>query len=275
MPFIDIGESPSLPGAKSVTIHYRETGTGLPLLFLHGGWGYEPYPFDNQIDAFGNRFRILIPDRSGYGRSAKMTQDLPIDFHQRAAVEMTKFLDALEIKHAILWGHSDGAVIAAMMGLSAPERFIGLILEAFHFYPVKKESRTFFASAASDPDRLAKQLNEKLKPEYGEEYWRTIVRSNASVWVRLNDESKHPHDDLYHGRLAKLSVPTIFVHGKGDPRTEPGEIDAVRAVLPHVPFHVIEGARHSPHSESGAYGTTNHLAERFFNEIAKADIHNN
>jgi 3-oxoadipate enol-lactonase len=268
MPFIDIGESPSLPGTNPVTIHYRETGNGLPLLFLHGGWGYEPYPFDNQIDAFGNRFRVLIPDRSGYGRSAKMTEDVPLDFHQRAAVEMMKFLDALKVKHAVLWGHSDGAVIAAMMGLSAPERFRGLILEAFHLYRMKKESRTFFASASSNPDRLAKQLCDKLKPDYGEEYWRRIVRSNASVWLRMADENKNPEEDLYQGRLAKLLVPTVFLHGKGDPRTEPGEIAAIRAVLPHVPFHVIDGARHSPHSESGSYCTTNHLAELFLYDIS-------
>jgi pimeloyl-ACP methyl ester carboxylesterase len=271
MPFIDIGESPSLPGIKPVTLHYRETGNGPALLFLHGGWGYEPYPFDNQIDAFGDRFRILIPDRSGYGRSAKMT-DLPIDFHQRAVVEMMNFLNALEIKRAVLWGHSDGAVIAAMMGLSAPERFMGLILEAFHFYPKKKESRAFFAAASSDPDRLAKQLCEKVKPDYGEDYWRRIVRSNANVWLRLNDENQNPHDDLYQGRLAKLLVPTVFLHGKGDPRTEPGEIAAVRTVLPHVPFHVIDEARHSPHSESGAYARANQLADAFLHDISKEKL---
>src|SRR5690349_15740273 len=263
MPFIDIGESPSLPGTNPVTLHYRETGNGLPLVFLHSGWGYEPYPFDNQIEAFGDRFRILIPDRSGYGRSAKMPPELPLDFHQRAAVEMMKFLDALEIKHAVLWGHSDGAVIAAMMGLSAPERFMGLILEAFHFYRVKKESRAFFATASSDPGRLARQLSEKLKPDYGEEYWRNIIRSHSTVWLRLSDEAKNPHDDFYQGRLAQLSVATIFLHGKGDPRTEAGEIAAIREVLPEVPFHAINEARHSPHSEIESYRATNHLAELF------------
>ena len=102
--------------------YIRDAGAGAPLIFLHGGWGYEVYPFDRQIDALDRQYRILIPDRSGYGRSPRITS-LPPDFHRRAAAETTQVLDALEIDHAVLWGHSDGAVIAALMGLAAPSRF--------------------------------------------------------------------------------------------------------------------------------------------------------
>jgi haloalkane dehalogenase len=98
--------------AGPVRIYYREAGAGIPLVFLHGGWGYEVYPFDRAIEALRGRFRILIPDRSGYGRSTPLTK-LPADFHRRAAIEMARFLDALKIERAVLWGHSDGAVIAS------------------------------------------------------------------------------------------------------------------------------------------------------------------
>src|SRR5262249_4390615 len=54
-------------------IYCRDTGAGSPLLFLHGGWGYEVYPFDRQIEALGGKYRILIPDRTGYGRSPRIT----------------------------------------------------------------------------------------------------------------------------------------------------------------------------------------------------------
>jgi pimeloyl-ACP methyl ester carboxylesterase len=45
---------------------------------------------------------------------------MPLDFHRRAAAETILFLDALGIERAVLWGHSDGAVISAMTGLAAP-----------------------------------------------------------------------------------------------------------------------------------------------------------
>ena len=102
-------------------------------MFLHGGWGYEVYPFDTQLTAIGAQHRVIIPDRTGYGRSMRIP-GLPPDFHSRAAVETTTLLETLNIDRPILWGHSDGAVIAVMMALAAPSKFRGVILEAFHFY---------------------------------------------------------------------------------------------------------------------------------------------
>jgi pimeloyl-ACP methyl ester carboxylesterase len=56
MPFISIDESPLIPGVSPVDIYYREAGTGVPLVFLHGGWGYEVYPFDRQVEALARDF---------------------------------------------------------------------------------------------------------------------------------------------------------------------------------------------------------------------------
>jgi pimeloyl-ACP methyl ester carboxylesterase len=268
MPFVHVRGSPSLLGTNSVRIHYREIGDGLPLVLLHGGWGYEAYPFDKQIDKFADHFKILIPDRSGYGRSERIPEKLPINFHQHAAVEMMNFLEAVNIKRATLWGHSDGAVIAAMMALKAPEKFWGLILEAFHFYRAKKSSRNFFATTSSNPERLVKEMCRKVSmSQYREEYWRRIIRSHAKVWLKIVDESTGPGDNFYQGRLGQLAVPTLFLHGSDDPRTEPGEIAAVRAALPQVPIHVLDGARHSPHSEGDSYRAANRLAQTFFQSM--------
>ncbi len=119
---LELRQSPHAPGIEPVAIHYREFGRGRLLVILHAGWGYRLYPFDRQIAELENQFRILITDRPGYGHSTKVSDEMPLDFHRRAALETFSFLDALGIDTAILWGHSDGAVIAAMMGLIAPER---------------------------------------------------------------------------------------------------------------------------------------------------------
>ena len=115
MPCSSLQSSPLVPGISPVSIHYRDEGTGAPLLFLHGGWGYEMYPFNRQTDALSERHRSLIPDRSGYGRSTRLVGDLPSDFHYLAATETLSLLDSLGIERATLWGHSDGAVIAAIL----------------------------------------------------------------------------------------------------------------------------------------------------------------
>jgi pimeloyl-ACP methyl ester carboxylesterase len=251
-----------------VEIHYREWGAGEPMVFLHGGWGYEVYPFDRQIEAFGGRFRIIAPDRSGYGRSARL-EEHPQDFHRHAAFETLAVLDALRIERAVLWGHSDGAVIAAIMGLAAPSRFRGLILEAAHYDRAKPASREFFEGMVLNPDGLGDRITTVLANDHASDYWRTVLRANGLAWLRIAEQSDLPEKDLYSGRLSELAVPAIFIHGSRDPRTEPGELVAIHRRLPGVPIRVIEDAGHSPHSASGSAAECTALADEFLSRLEK------
>lgn len=267
MPTISIDESPLAPTVSPVEIYFRETGNGPPLIFLHGGWGYQIYPFDSQIEAFGNDYWTIIPDRTGYGRSLRVNE-FPIDFHRRAARETKSFIEALGVDRPILWGHSDGAVIAVLMALSDPDRYSGLILEAFHFYKSKPGSREFFETMAKNPDGLGARVSAALAADHGEEYWRELIINNGHAWLNIAESSSHDYEDLYDGQLGRLKPPAIFIHGGRDPRTEPGELDAVRDQLPDVPIHIIECGGHSPHSESLSAKESNRVAGDFLSRLA-------
>ena len=251
---------------KETTLFYREAGSGPALLFLHGGWGYEAYPFDAQIVEFGRRMRILIPDRPGYGKSGR-TGKFPIDFHHGAALRMVQFLDEIDCADAVLWGHSDGAVIAAWMAIENPQRFPGIILEALHYYRNKPASRSFFETGARNPDAFGSRLVGILSREHGEQYWRELMRHASDVWLRLADEAPHPKADLFNGRLPELSVPTLLIHGGQDPRNEPDELQRVRQDVPHAFIQVIETAGHSPHSESPSVSLCNKHAADFLRTL--------
>jgi len=263
VPFVELPESPHAPGIEPVRIHYREQGSGRPLVFLHGGWGYGVYPIDRQIEAFQKERRIIAPERSGYGRSTQVTSKMPLDFHRRAAEETVAVLDALGIERATFWGHSDGAVIAAMIGLKAPERCEQLILEAFHYFRKKPSSRGFFERFSEHPEDLAEETQRLLAKDHGETYWQTVVRRNCEAWLRIADECVRPEGDLYDGRFGELEVPTMFLHGRFDPRTEPGELDCARKELPLATMKFVEKGQHSPHSEEAAYKECNRMLKEF------------
>jgi pimeloyl-ACP methyl ester carboxylesterase len=221
------------------------------------------YPFDRQIEEFQNEYRILIPDRSGYGQSTPVSGEMPLDFHKRAAAETISFLDALGIERAALWGHSDGAVISAMTGLAAPERCECLILEAFHFMRRKPGSRTFFERFAAHPEDLGEETKKLLAQDHGETRWPAVLRRNCNVWFRLADEVQRPDEDLYDERLGELAVPALFLHGSVDPRTEPGEMELVRRAVERATMKFVANGKHSPHSEEAAFGECNTIAREF------------
>ena len=147
---IDLGE-------HKHPIFYREFGEGPALIFLHGGWGYEMYPFDRQIREFHERFRVLIPDRIGYGKSSRK-QVFPRGFHKLLALETIAFMDKLSIEKAFLWGHSDGAVTSALMGIMSPDRIEGIVMEAAHYYRCKAGSKSFFETAATNPEKFGEKV---------------------------------------------------------------------------------------------------------------------
>jgi len=261
MPFVEIAGSPLLPGTRPIDLYYRDLGSraGAPLLVLHGGWGYEFYPFDAQIAALPE-YRFVIPDRTGYGKSPRVAA-FPARFHRAAAIEHEALLDALAIERCAIWGHSDGAVIAANMAVRRPDRVTAVILEALHVERAKPRSRAFFAMMTDHPDDFGPRIAARLAAEHGEAYWRTIIGADGHVW---RDIAATPDEDLFDHRLGELAgVPVLVLHGADDPRTEPGELERVARELPGAVIHVVPGAGHSPHSERTASAEATAVAASF------------
>ena len=261
MPFIDLPSSPLAPGTLPVHIYYRDAGSGPPMVFLHGGWGYEIYPFDRQLDAFGSRHRVVIPDRSGYGRSGAI-ENLPTDFHQRAMEETRTVLDAIGLERPILWGHSDGAIVALLLALAAPRRIAAAVVEATHYYKYKPGSRAFFEGIIDNPQALGGGVASALTRDHGE-HWPALVDMHSRTWLRISEDARSPTEDFYGGRLSDLDVSVLVVHGARDPRTEPGELEALRAAMPRAEFLLLPDAGHSPHSERATAEKVTHAAQEF------------
>src|SRR5438552_4167516 len=145
--------SPLAPGVTPVRLHYRDAGSGHPIVVLHGGWGYEIYPFDRQFEALAGEYRFVIPDRTGYGGSGRIAAQ-EVDFHRRAAAETIAVIDALQLEQPVLWGHSDGAVIALLMGLARPDPVAALIVEAAHLDRNKPASRALVETTLGHTDEV-------------------------------------------------------------------------------------------------------------------------
>jgi pimeloyl-ACP methyl ester carboxylesterase len=271
VPHIELASSALLPGVSPVRVHYRDAGAGRPIVILHGGWGYEVYPFDRQIAALTGGYRVVAPDRSGYGQSGPIERQ-ETDFHHRAAAETWSVIGALGLDRPILWGHSDGAVIALLMGLSAPDRVRQIIVEAGHFLRNKPSSRGFFEMMMGNPDDLGERVTAVLERDHSAR-WRDLIRTNGEAWLRIASDPSAPGADLYGGRLGQLRVPTLVIHGARDPRTEPGELEAMRAALiggddGSTRFSILAEGGHSPHSERATAEEVTRIALEFLQQDA-------
>ena len=136
-------------------------------------------------------FRVIIPDQIGFGKSSKPAH-LQYSFHQLAA-NTKQILDTLEIRKAIILGHSMGGMVASRLTLMYPEVVEKLILEnpiGLEDYkltvPYQSVDKWYQSELKSNFESIKKyQLNSYYDGKWKDEYTRWV---NLSAGWTLNKD---------------------------------------------------------------------------------------
>ena len=103
-------------------LHYEQAGSGAPVVMLHGGGpgASGMSNFGRNLPVFATRFRTLVVDQPGFGKSDKP----PVEgnYFSFAARALAGLLDELGIARAHLVGNSLGGGTAVRFALNYPER---------------------------------------------------------------------------------------------------------------------------------------------------------
>ena len=118
------GHSLELPG---VTLHYRDLGSGLPLLVINGGPGMSSEGFLPLAGKLAKNNRVILFDQRGTGLSeldvvndSSVTMDLMV-----ADIEALR--RHLGINRWVVMGHSFGGILAYYYASKHPGRLLGMI----------------------------------------------------------------------------------------------------------------------------------------------------
>ncbi|WP_219417793.1 haloalkane dehalogenase [Pseudonocardia nigra] len=113
MPAIDVLDS---------TMYYEETGSGTPLVFLHGNPS-SSYLWRHVLPRMGEPGRCLAPDLIGMGRSGK--PEIPYGFADHARY-LDAWFDELGLDDVVLIGHDWGGALAFDQATRHPGRVRGI-----------------------------------------------------------------------------------------------------------------------------------------------------
>jgi len=120
------------------TLFYREEGSGLPVVLLHG-FAEDGAIWNKQVEQLKSGYRLLIPDLPGSGHSSSLTDETSME---KMAEDILLLLDREDIQYCALIGHSMGGYIALAFAEKYPERLVGLGLFHSTAYADTEEKKT-------------------------------------------------------------------------------------------------------------------------------------
>ena len=183
---------------------------------------------------------VFAYSRAGYGQSDPVDLPLPLDYMTREARHsLPEVLDAVELQHGILLGHSDGASIAAIYaGERVDDRIRGLVLMAPHIF-------------AEEPG-LVSIAEARAAYEKGE-LRAKLARHHAHVECAFrgwNDAWLDPRFKAWNiaQSVDRWRVPALLIQGAEDQYGTLAQIQAIEARSPMpVVAEILRACRHSPH----------------------------
>jgi pimeloyl-ACP methyl ester carboxylesterase len=117
-----------------IRIYYEIEGSG-PSLVLHHGYtsSLQAWHENGYVAALKDRFRLILIDARGHGRSDKPHDPAAYELSSRAC-DVVAVLDDLSCKTAHFWGYSMGGRAGFAVARYAPTRVKSLIIGGMHAF---------------------------------------------------------------------------------------------------------------------------------------------
>ena len=229
--WLTLPPTPSLPQAaqsgyapvNGIKIWYASFGTkearGEPVILLHGGLANANY-WGNQVKALQSRYRVIVVDSRGHGRSSR--DDKPYGYDLMAS-DVLALMDFLKIPKAAIVGWSDGAIIGLDIALNHPERLTKLFAFAANSDPSGVSDITSSPVFNAFIARAEKEY-ETLSPTPTE--YQSFLAQVQKMW---ETQPNWTADDL--GRIA---VPVWIVDADHDEAIKRENIEFMAANVPNA-----------------------------------------
>lgn len=238
-------------------LYYRETGTGRPLLVIHGS-GANADLSEEAVRSLSEHHRVITYDRRGHSRSG--SQPAPLGgYLKRQANDAAALLQALDAAPAIVVGWSMGGVIALCLALEHPALVSRLVVgepplhAARHppplsnIWPLLKTR--FLAAIGRKREAMATFFRMLLvQPDGGNSYdsldhaTRDGVLANAATL--LHELETGTGEELSAERIRGLQCPISAIVGGGTLAVFADATERLRQLLPQMRVDLIPGAGH-------------------------------
>ncbi|WP_087753070.1 alpha/beta fold hydrolase [Paraburkholderia caledonica] len=215
---------------EGARIWYASHGSGTAVILLHGGlghsgnWGYQV----PALLAAGHR--VMIIDSRGHGRS---TRDARPYKYELMASDVLAVMDALALERAAIVGWSDGACVAMVLGMVAPQRVAGV----------------FFFGCNMDPsgtkEFVATPVIDRCFSRHRQDYARlSATPDEFDAFVAAVSDMMKTEPNYFADDLARISVPVVIAQSEHDEFIKREHAEYLADAIPGAELNVLPGVSH-------------------------------
>lgn len=115
---------------SKISLYYEKTGTGVPLIMLHGN-GEDHTIFNKATAVLKKHFTVYAIDTRGHGKSS------PVDelHYEDMANDVYEFICKLNLEKPIVYGFSDGGIVALILAIKHPEAISRIVASGVNTQP--------------------------------------------------------------------------------------------------------------------------------------------
>lgn len=120
-------------------LYYHSYGSGTPVIVLTGGPGNSYLQQEEVAATLGRSYKAILFEQRGTGRSIPTPFDSTTINLQAAIEDVKRLQDHLQIKQALIYGHSWGAMLGMCYAATYPEKVKALVLVTPGYYKISEE----------------------------------------------------------------------------------------------------------------------------------------
>ena len=211
--------------SHGTTIHYREAGTGTPVILVHGLAVNSGVNFDARgvTAQLMKDFRVIALDNRGHGRSEKLYN--PEAYGTEMCEDIVRLMDHLNIEKAHALGYSMGGFIVLKLATLHPDRLLSFVICASGWTPEPEKEFQFFEDMAATLEKGGnyRALSDKLTPIGKKVSWKN--RLIVSYGLKFMNDNKAiaaalramPELTVQKEALQKNTLPALTLVGDRDP----------------------------------------------------------